>query len=218
MLVRSTLACLAVVLWLPLHAAHAVQTGLTNDFSDGLQDWSAGRATPMDVADGGPDGPGDKFLRLESTGTGSIGSRMTAFSMSPALTGDYLSAGVIAIRMDLNNLGSEPLELRIQLSAFGLAVVSNAFSLPAQGGWTSAVFDVSELGVTAIDGADPAQVLSSVGQLRIMHSPDAVINTRTPRIESVLGLDNITVVVPEPSTGLLLLGGLTLLGARRRAV
>ena len=138
MLVRSALACVSLLLWLPLHAAHAVQAGLVNDFEDGLQEWSAGRVTPADVADGGPAGPGDSYLPLSSTGeiTGP-GSRMTAFTRNPGLIGDYTD--VVAISMDLNNLGATDLELRLQLGGGADVVVTEAFSLSAMSGWTTAV-------------------------------------------------------------------------------
>ena len=141
---------------------------------------------------------------------------MTAFTRNPGLIGDYTD--VVAISMDLHHLGATNLELRLQLGAGADVVVTEAFSLSAMSGWTTAVFDVRAQSLTAIGAADIAEVRSDVPEFRIMHSPEPVGNRSTPtEIEAQLGIDNVSVVVPEPATALLLVGGLSVLAARRRA-
>ena len=79
-----------------------------DDFQDGTtQGWTTGGANPNPptwVSDGGPEGVGDGFLRVEGNGSSGAGGNLVAFN-SAQWTGDYLAAGVTAIRADLRNLG-----------------------------------------------------------------------------------------------------------------
>jgi len=214
MVLDARSAALAVALWLGLASAQAITLGQSDGFQDGTtQGWFAGGATalpPTYIADGGPAGAGDGFLLLGSSGVQGPGGKLVALAGSQWL-GDYLAAGVSGIDMDLRNLGSTDLSLRLLLGGAGNVNVISLTPVPlaAGGGWTHVHFDLSPAALTA--GALP--VLGGVIQLRIFHAPDALFPG--PNIEAQLGVDNIS-AVPEPGRMALLLGGLAMLAMRRR--
>ena len=83
-------------------AARAVIVGQNDTFQDGTTaNWTNGGTPPANVSTAGPGGAGDRFMELTADGSGSNG-RLTAFNRSQWL-GDYISAGVTEIDMDLNN-------------------------------------------------------------------------------------------------------------------
>ena len=102
--------CALVVLGLA-SGAPAVTLDQADDFQDGTtQGWHTGAANPnppSEVADGGPDGDGDGFLRIEGNGQDGAGGNLVAFNTAQ-WSGDYLAAGVGEIRADLRNLGAAP--------------------------------------------------------------------------------------------------------------
>ncbi|MFO1318923.1 MAG: PEP-CTERM sorting domain-containing protein [Burkholderiales bacterium] len=201
--------------------AFAITSGRTDAFEDGTtQGWSigaggSGPAAPVNVPDGGPAGIGDGFLRLTSLGGAGPGSRLVAFN-GAQWTGDYLAAGLTAVRMDLINLGTTDLNLGLSLN--GSAYTKTFLALPAESGWRTATFSLLPADLDAGFGS-AADVLASVNQLRIFHGlPTGVgLPFPGPAVVASLGVDNIA-AIPEPGTWALLVAGLgiTALGARRR--
>jgi hypothetical protein len=137
-------------------------------------------------------------------------------------TGDYLSAGVIQITADVNNLSStQPLELRLALGNATRArngswfASTDSISLDPGSGWTAVSFSLAQTDLTAVQGNDSYNdVLSSVAALRILSSTSP--NNRGDQITASIGIDNIN-AIPEPGAAALLsLTGLLLLRRRRR--
>lgn len=192
--------------------AAAIQLGQVDDFSGAsLAGWSSGGGNPNPpsaVADGGPLGAGDAFLQLTANG-GSAGGRLVAFA-GPQWAGDYMAAGVTALRMDLRNLGSTDLSLRLMFTDVvgNRAISSEAVSLASGGGWLSALFAVGPGTLNANGG-----VLSAVTQMTLIHAPVAVFPPSP--VVGLLGVDNVT-AVPEPGAALLLGAGLVVLMAALR--
>src|SRR5260221_386082 len=126
----------------------AVTIGQIDTFQNGTtQNWTNGGVPdPINVSTGGPAGSGDRFLEIQS-GTFGGGSRLVAFNRNQ-WTGNFGSAKVSKIAVDLKNLGtaSTALPIRIALrSGTGSAITpgyasTTAFSLPHDNLWHHAVF------------------------------------------------------------------------------
>ncbi len=227
------LAIAALVAWsvCPASPARAITLGQVDTFSASIEGWFAGGGPvggvpampPTVIADGGPGGPGDAFLQVTSTGSAGPGGRLVAMNAAQ-WAGDYLSAGIAGIAMDLRNLGTADLALRLLFEdpmggpPANVGVTSFAATLFAGGGWTHVVFPIAPADLTMLAG-DAATLLSTTTLVRLYHGPDAAFPG--PTLAAALGVDNIEAVgalaVPEPGALALLLGGLVLL-ARRRAL
>lgn len=211
-------------------SAMAVVLGHTDSFQDlTTQGWTVGvlgaphPAPPANVATGGPGGAGDAFLQLTSVGGSGAGNRLTTINLQPAWAGSYISAGVTAISMDVNNLGNTRLQLRLLFEDPGggnppnnVAFSKTAIGLQAGSGWQHIVFPIAPGDLEADQGSVLA-ALNGATAVRIFNSTAAGFPGEP--IVASLGVDNIT-AVPEPKAGLMLavlLGALTLTHAIRRA-
>lgn len=205
--------------------AQAISLGQIDTFSGSAAAWFAGGgpigavppAPPVVVDTGGPAGAGDSYLFVTATGASGPGGRLVAMN-SGQWAGDYSSAGVSAIAMDLRNFGSTDLTLRLLFEDPGagppvnIAVSTAGVFLPASGGWTRVVFPVLPGDLTAILG-DPAPLLGNTTLLRLFHGQDAVFPGEF--IVGALGVDNIS-AVPAPAGWLLMMTALGALAARSR--
>ena len=212
--------------------AEAAVLGQMDTFEDGTTlGWSAGEpqsgshpAPPVNVPTGGPAGVGDGYLRLTATGQQGPGSRLSVLS-GPSWAGDYRAAGITFILMDVNNFGPAELSLRLLFEDFqgfgppvNLALSRDAVVVPAGSGWMRVRFDVSPGALLpgvfgTVEGA-----LASTDTLRLFHNPVAAFPgppDGQPAVNAVLGVDNITASIPEPSTWWLLGTGLALGWLRR---
>jgi hypothetical protein len=208
----------------------AVSIGLADTFEDGTtQGWTANPLgmgshpePPANVGGGGPDGGDDNYLRITAFGGQGAGSHLTALN-SAQWAGDYFSAGITAIKMDVINLGTTDLFLRLMFEdptvgpPENIAFSSDPVVLSAGSGWTPVAFSTRPAQLTAGLG-DVLTALSNTTFLRLYHSVNDNFPNPINPIDAVvgqLGFDNIT-AVPEPATVLLFVGGLTVCAMRRR--
>lgn len=202
----------------------AVTFGQIDTFQDGtLQGWTTGSgpgggggSSPTISLNGGPAGAGDAYMQMTATGSQGPGGRLVAIN-SAQWAGNYTLAGVSEISMDLINLGTTDLTIRLLFEDSGamgptnIAVTTFAANLPAGGGWTHVTFPILPDDLTPQIGGS-AQALSTVAAMRIIHNPNP-LTVPPPLIAASLGVDNI--VAPEPSVGLALTAMLALLHRRR---
>lgn len=192
--------------------AGAIEPGHSDTFEDGsLQGWSNGPGNPVppqNVASGGPAGGDDAYLLTSASGVAGPGGRLVLIS-GPAWAGNYVQAGVSAITMDLYNMGSTELSLRLLVE--GSSGASAYSTLPVLlnpgSGWTHVSFSALPQDLTG----QGAAALAAATQLRLFHSTAGFPGAA---IAAVLAVDNVT-AVPEAGSASLLLCGLAVLGLRR---
>jgi hypothetical protein len=206
--------------------AAAITLGQVDDFQTNKGDW--GPASAVRTANGGPEGDGDSFLKYTSTGTEGPGNRAAVRSDIDGVdwAGNYVSAGVSAISLDVaNNKGGDvDLNLRLTIgTGTGSSPRTNgtwyttsvAVSVPVGADWANLEFDLTDAAMSLIQGQGTdslSDVLAGVTQIRFI-SAESLTN-RGDSIAATMSFDNIT-AIPEPSTALLLGLGLLGLGARR---
>jgi len=186
----------------PLKAA--IMPGQVDTFENGtLQSWQAGNPVnpnpPTNVATGGPAGADDNFLRIRSHGSFGAGGKLVVFNENQ-WSGNYLSAAVNAIQMQVNNLGTTNLVLRLILedgNHFQSLTTFAPVNVAPGSGWNTVSFS---LAAANMRGGTYNTVMGSVTELNLVHS-SSVISDRSaaPNIAAQLGIDNITAVAGPPA-------------------
>jgi hypothetical protein len=196
----------------------AIQLGRLDDFQNGTTQGWAGGSSPTNIATGGPAGTGDRFLRI-NTANGKLATFNATWG------GDWLAAGVTQVAMDLNNLGTTELEIRLLLVDAGVHggnfTSAHSLVLPAMSGWVHAVFSLAPDQMAYIGGGVGSGVLSDtlahVDRLLIRNDPGAPSPAgEAPSITGTLGLDNLH-AIPEPTAAAALLIGAAAMMRRRGA-
>jgi hypothetical protein len=210
------LRCLGYITWMifagpafgspTLFQMDNFESGTTQNWTNG-----AGAPNPENVSTDGPAGQSDNFLRVTASGGFGAGSKLIVYNQTQ-WSGNIFDTRITQIEMDLKNFGTAQLSMRI---AFKDGYVSkNPFLLAADSTWHHAVFSIQEPDLTKIGSRTYRQVLSSVGQFRILHNSSAA--DEGAAIASSFGVDNIR-AIPDPGSATLFLIGLVVL-ARRRGI
>jgi hypothetical protein len=192
---------------------------IDNFADDTMQEWSGG-AGHNNISDGGPAGPGDNYLQLQRPTEIEpypfhIGTKNTT-----TWAGDYLSAGIKAIEMDVNTIsitsGSGNLSLRIVLFGPGGAFSSrHPVTIIPGTGWQHIEFGLTRSDLVRIPGSGAAyaylgieidnltDTLRNVETLLIRHDSaldPTPVGFHPEHIEATIGIDNITAVFgPAPT-------------------
>ena len=200
--------------------------GLTDTFEDGTtQNWrinllgmGSNANQPVNVSTGGPQGVDDNYMLMTSTGLPGAGGRLVV--LNPAQwAGDYIAAGINTIRMDVRNFGNQDLHLRLLFEdPMGAPpeneALTNEVVVPAGSGWTPISFSIRP-GSLIVEEGSALLALQHATILRIFNNPNAEGPDEADPIAASLGVDNIeALAVPEPSSLLLLTGGLLMLFRR----
>jgi hypothetical protein len=174
-------------------SAFAIEPNQWDNFQNGTtQGWGSGSVNPnppVVILDGGPDGTGDAYLLVSAHGGSGAGSMLITFNTTQ-WTGDYVSAGVTAISMHMNNFSNETLNMRIAVQGSGGNFWSaDPVTLSPQSGWQIVQFSLLPDDLTG--GADANATLSNVTpQFRILHSVSG--GNTGDVVDAEIGIDNIT--------------------------
>lgn len=195
--------------------ATGVTLGQIDDFQDGSLEGWAGGAAPTNIASGGPGGIGDHYLRISAVNGHLATNNVTTWA------GDYVAAGIVKVSFLLNNLGPNPLALRISVfGPGGTFTTTDEAVLPVSSGWVPVEFRLDEAALTQTAGwGTLAETLADMSTLLLRHDPDPISPSgQANPVTGTLGIDNVT-AVPEPNPALLLIAGISTLGwsrARKR--
>jgi hypothetical protein len=181
--------------------------GYTDTFEDGTTAnfvHNAGNLTDPANTTGGPAGVADRYLRLVADGVGD-GGKLT-LQNRVQWAGNYNIAGVSRIQMDLRAFVSpnvDPLSIRIgfkvTLGPAGAGYVSTTpFTLPVDGAWHQASFDLTSMTPVNNPSGSLASVLGNVVEFRLLHSV-APNTLQGVNLIAEIGIDNIS-AVPEPGS------------------
>jgi autotransporter-associated beta strand protein len=182
----------------------AITLNQVDTFTGSLDNWTDGHSgsNVLDVGTGGPNGTGDGYLQVSS---GSFGgqARMITFDQSQWV-GNYTTAGVGVISMELKNFGTTTLPIRITIRDGTLESVpgyssTTPFMLPADGNWHLATFSVTASAMTAVGTGAPAFAteLTSIADFRLLSSAAPAIMGDS--INARIGVDDITALAPPPT-------------------
>jgi hypothetical protein len=192
-------------------SAFAVEAGQIDTFEDGAtQGWREGFSSPNQPFVVEEDG--NFFLRNESSGGNGPGSRQVMFNVGQWF-GDFVSAGVTEISMDVRNSGDTDLNVRLafQSNTGSRGATNDVFLLAPGGDWMNVTFDITDLFVES--GPDtPLELLSAVNQMRILSAEEPAY--RGDPIVSSIDVDNILAVPAPGAAGLLVVGAFA--ASRRR--
>ena len=177
--------------------------------------WSnggVGNAIPVtNIPNGGPGGAGDSYIQVTSDGNGS-GGKLTAFNRDQWL-GNYITAGVTGIEVDLMNQGSVDLSIRLAFKTGpgnngANGYLTQAMLLPVGSGWQHFTISLAPSDLIPVGGPAPWDSFF-IGEVRFIHEVGTTSLSGTP-VVGQLGIDNIR-AVPEPATTTLVTGTLVAL-------
>jgi hypothetical protein len=186
--------------------ATAVTYDQVDDFQDpddataGWRGAAGNTARPTRVANNGPGGVGDAYLRIATN------NYHLATKNTDQWSGNYLAAGIDAIEMDLNHIrpGSDAVELRIMLFGPGGVFASvNRTDPISTNAWQRYRFGLTAADLVHVtDGTgDLLDTLTNVRLLLIRHdrAEPTIPGNHPPHVRAQLGIDNIHAVrVAEP--------------------
>jgi hypothetical protein len=159
--------------------------------TDQSRDWFG--AAPTYVEDGGPQGAGDAWLRLQSDGSAFSGGKMAGFCSATRWTGDYLASRLLAVSCQLQNPSDKVLDMRVVVfSGAGQRWTSKtAFRLQPFQGWTKVTFRIREADLVRVLGTfNYTQLMTTVSQVMLRHDPEPP-SSGGVSIAAVLGVDNV---------------------------
>jgi hypothetical protein len=186
--------------------ASAIVVNHVDDFSDGTtQDWGIGQPGlfPVNQPDSGPGGAGDYALWMATDGAGGTSPHLLVLNTSSDWRGNWTSAGVARIQLDVLGPSSNGFGLQMRLGVAGPnppssggsgnTWVTPAMVVPSDNQWHRVTFDVLAANFISAGGTNINSALSSVAHFRILHNPDVSFSGASPGFAGgEFFLDNIT--------------------------
>jgi hypothetical protein len=197
---------------------------VTSTFDSGSEGWQ-----PWATSDVNGLSPGNSYLNITADGEGVFG-KMITFNINPEWTGDYYSAGVNGIWMDIANMSvSDTVYLRIALGnraspqqTGGTWFISqSSIVIPTLSSWTNVFLPLMESDLTVVGnlsgemGTDSyADTFSDIQNIRIL-SAAIPLGAIGDEFVGDVGIDNVA-LVPEPGVLSMVGAGLITLALCRR--
>lgn len=194
--------------------ASAIVLGTMDNFQDGtIMNWIGGAIN--ENLPGGAGGASDLFLQVRSISGTSSGSRVATHNAEDRWIGNYITAGVSGVRVDMQNRGTTTLRMRMVLFGLGNRWTSTNFvTLNPGSGWQTLTFGTGQADLTRVLGsATYFDTISNVNQIMFRHDASTP-SAGGEAILGTVGLDNIT-AVPGPGAGVVMGIG-CVWGLRRR--
>lgn len=177
--------------------AYSATAQITLNQIDDFEDYStanwireSGAISNQNIPTGGPDGENDNFLRVRSTTGVHPLNKLHTFN-NAQWTGNYISAGVTYISMDVRNSGDQIIFLRLAFKDIINARWSSIYSitiLPDEG-WKTIVFPINNNSLIGLNTNTPFSDSQLINEIRILHK-DAPGWDSDP-IGATLDIDNI---------------------------
>jgi len=216
-----------IPLTIPASASSVFVISTFDSGSDGWQPWDTNTAGGLS--------PGNPYLSVDADGSGVKGKAIT-FNPTAEWTGDYLSAGITEVRLDIANMSEfDTLNLRVAIGnraspmqSGGTWWVSSApITIPTSSGWAQVSISLKEADLVRVGnemgelGTDTyAETFSDVRNIRLL-SANLPLGAIGDEFIGTVAMDNISLIaVPEPCSAMLLgmCVGLGLLRRRRFTV
>lgn len=165
----------------------------------------------------GQGGAADRFISVDSVNAGGPGSKVSCYNVDGRWAGNYITAGVTSIQVDMINLNTTTLQMRMVLHSGINRWTSTNFMLLAPGtGWQHFTFDISPASLTQVSGlANYAATLSNIDRLMFRHDTGQP-SAGGESIDGTVGIDNVHAIPGPGGAGALLLAGGW--AARRRRI
>lgn len=195
-------------------AVFSLQMGLWADPSFVTSTFDAGSEGWQPWATSGVNGlsPGDPHLNIAADGVGVYG-KMITFNKTPEWTGDYYSAGVTGIQLDISNTSSsDTVFLRVavgnraspQQSGGTWFISQSAVVVPTLSGWTNVFLPLTESDLTIVGnlpgeiGTDSYETtFGNILNIRIL-SAAIPLGAIGDEFVGDVGIDNVA-LIPEPA-------------------
>lgn len=176
----------------------AISATQNDTFEDGTtMDWTRdiGFAFVENVANGGPGGAGDHFLRVEAGNLPFFNNMPLEIENKDQWTGDFNAlGGSFTIQIDLANLSAvdRPFRVGVEGNDDTRFVTTTPFNSVADGVWRTATFNLIDADMTRVNGTQSlSQVLDDVEEFRIISSLNPAWDGEIVAI--TVGIDNIRV-------------------------
>ncbi|MBT8254544.1 MAG: T9SS type A sorting domain-containing protein [Flavobacteriaceae bacterium] len=174
---------------------NAQTVGQTDNFQDGTtQGWfepGISPNPPVNVADGGPLGAGDRYLSNSATGFTGAGGRMIMRNVTQWI-GNFSGQGIDEIRFDAKALDND-LNFRVAFDGTGGKICSTtSVTVTTAAGWTEVIIPIDQSNMTTSflnGGFDAAATLGDAFEMRILSNTNP--DWRGEFISATMEIDNI---------------------------
>ncbi len=176
-----------------LFANAQVVLGQVDTFTDGTTMFWSGGANPVNIPSGGPAGATDAYLQFAGLGGFGAGS-VPAVNNNLQWSGNFTSAAVTIVRMNMRNFSAVPLNMRLMFNGPTGArwVTHPGFSLPGNSGWVTATYFLRASNMVLVAGTDTlAATLAANSFMQVRNDFDPP-SSGGEGAAATVGIDNVS--------------------------